>query len=46
MPKGEGDADPASERRPARILAAFIMTGLCFLALPGTLLGVWNVLHF
>ncbi len=37
-------ADPAPERRAARVLAAFILTGLCFLALPGTLLGVWNLL--
>src|SRR6516164_4175000 len=37
-------ADPAPERRAARMLAAFILTGLCFLALPGTLLGVWNLL--
>jgi uncharacterized protein involved in response to NO len=37
-------ADPAPERRAARLLAAFILTGLCFLALPGTLLGVWNLL--
>jgi hypothetical protein len=37
-------ADPAPERRAARMLGAFIMTGLCFLALPGTLLGVWNLL--
>jgi hypothetical protein len=37
-------ADPAPERRAARMLAAFILTGFCFLALPGTLLGVWNLL--
>src|SRR6516225_10988514 len=37
-------ADPAPERRAARMLAAFILTGLCFLGLPGTLLGVWNLL--
>jgi len=37
-------ADPAPERHAARMLGAFIMTGLCFLALPGTLLGVWNLL--
>jgi uncharacterized protein involved in response to NO len=37
-------ADPAPERRAARVLAAFILTGLCFLALPGTLLGVWNLI--
>lgn len=39
-----GGADPAPERRAGRMLAAFIITGLVFLALPGTLLGVWNLL--
>ncbi len=37
-------ADPAPERRAARVLAAFILSGLAFLALPGTLLGVWNLI--
>ncbi len=37
-------ADPAPERRAARLLAAFVLTGLAFLALPGTLLGVWNLI--
>lgn len=37
-------ADPAPERRAGKMLAAFIFTGLAFLALPGTLLGVWNLL--
>jgi len=32
--------DPAQERRTARLLAAFILTGLVFAILPGTLLGV------
>jgi len=36
--------DPLPERRAARYLAAFIATGLIFVALPGTLLGVWNLL--
>lgn len=36
--------DPLPERRAARILSAFILTGLVFVALPGTLLGVWNLL--
>jgi len=36
--------DPAPERRASRMLAAFIVTGLLFLAFPGTLLGVWNLL--
>ncbi len=37
-------ADPSPERHTARALAAFILTGLAFLALPGTFLGVWNLL--
>src|SRR5579875_128965 len=37
-------ADPSPERRAARALAAFILTGLAFLALPGTFLGVWNLM--
>jgi hypothetical protein len=37
-------ADPLPERRLARLLAAFIASGLLFLVLPGTLLGVWNLL--
>ena len=41
---GADYADPAPERRAARMLAVFILTGLCFVALPGTLLGVWNLL--
>lgn len=36
--------DPLPERRAARALSAFIATGLVFVALPGTLLGVWNLL--
>jgi uncharacterized protein involved in response to NO len=36
-------ADPGPERRAGRMLAAFIASGLVFLALPGTLLGVWNL---
>jgi uncharacterized protein involved in response to NO len=36
--------DPAPERKAARVLAAFILTGLVFVALPGTFLGVWNLL--
>ena len=36
--------DPLPERRAARALSAFILTGLAFVALPGTLLGVWNLL--
>lgn len=37
-------ADPAPERQAARALAAFILAGLVFLALPGTFLGVWNLI--
>lgn len=37
-------ADPSPERRAARALAAFILAGLAFLALPGTFLGVWNLI--
>lgn len=37
-------ADPLPERRLARLLAAFIAAGLVFLVLPGTLVGVWNLL--
>jgi hypothetical protein len=36
--------DPLPERQAARFLAAFIVTGLVFVLLPGTLLGVWNLL--
>ncbi|HVB58610.1 MAG TPA: NnrS family protein [Candidatus Acidoferrales bacterium] len=36
--------DPLPERRAARALAAFIATGLVFVFLPGTVLGVWNLL--
>ncbi|MCW5979642.1 MAG: NnrS family protein [Bryobacteraceae bacterium] len=37
-------ADPLPERRRARLLAGFIAVGLLFMVLPGTLLGVWNLL--
>lgn len=37
-------ADPGPERRAAKALAAFVLTGLAFLALPGTFLGVWNLI--
>lgn len=37
--------DPAWERKSARALAAFILSGIFFLALPGTFLGVWNLLQ-
>src|ERR1051326_1426287 len=35
--------DPVPERRLARLLAAFVVTGLFYMLLPGTLLGVWNL---
>jgi uncharacterized protein involved in response to NO len=38
-------ADPLPERRLARLLGAFIATGLFFLVFPGTLLGVWNLIN-
>jgi len=41
---GSSLPDPAPERRLARLLAAFIVAGLVFLVLPGTLVGVWNLL--
>jgi uncharacterized protein involved in response to NO len=37
-------ADPGPERRAAKALAFFILFGLVFLALPGTFLGVWNLI--
>lgn len=37
-------ADPAPERQAARLLAAFVAVGLFFLVLPGTLIGVGNLL--
>src|SRR3982751_364452 len=37
-------ADPLPERRLARLLAAFLVTGIVFLVAPGTLLGVWNLI--
>ena len=36
-------ADPLPERRVARLLAAYVATGLFFMVLPGTLVGVWNL---
>lgn len=35
--------DPLPERRLARLLAAHIVAGLFFMVLPGTVLGVWNL---
>ncbi len=42
---GADYADPAPERQAARALAAFIAGGLAFLAFPGTILGVWNLIE-
>ena len=36
-------ADPLPERRLARLLGAFVATGVFFMVLPGTVLGVWNL---
>lgn len=42
---GKNDyADPAPERRAGKMLAAYIISGLCFFTLPGTFLGVWNLI--
>jgi len=34
----------ARERGLSRLLMAYISTGLAFLVLPGTLIGVWNLI--
>lgn len=39
------DAARARESALARLLIAFISTGLLFMLLPGTFLGVWNLLQ-
>ena len=43
-PAGGDLADPKPERQVARLLGAFVGAGLFFLVLPGTLVGVWNLL--
>jgi len=40
MPPGP---DPLPERRLARLLAAFVVSGMFFMVFPGTVLGVWNL---
>jgi hypothetical protein len=35
---------PDTERKLERVLAAYILSGLLFMLLPGTFLGVWNLL--
>jgi len=38
-------ADPAPERQAGKMLAAYIATGLFFFILPGTFIGVWNLIE-
>lgn len=38
------DARIANERQSQRIVTAFVASGLIFMLLPGTFLGVWNLL--
>lgn len=38
-------ADPAPERQAGKVLAAYIATGLFFFVLPGTFIGVWNLVE-
>lgn len=35
---------PAREARLSRVLTAYVVTGLLFMLLPGTFLGVWNLI--
>lgn len=35
----------AGERRSQQLVTAFVVTGLLFMLLPGTFLGVWNLLN-
>ena len=35
--------DPVPERRLARLLAAYLVSGLFFMILPGTVFSVWNL---
>lgn len=35
----------AAERHSQRLVTAFVITGLLFMLLPGTFLGVWNLLN-
>jgi len=35
----------AGERRSQHLITAFVITGLLFMLLPGTFLGVWNLLN-
>jgi uncharacterized protein involved in response to NO len=42
--ESENGARIAGERRSQRLVTAFVMSGLVFMLLPGTFLGVWNLL--
>lgn len=42
---GKDSARVIMERRSQRLVSAFVLTGLFFLLLPGTFLGVWNLLE-
>jgi len=43
MPESEA-ARATAERRSQHLVTAFVVTGLLFMLLPGTFLGVWNLL--
>jgi len=38
------DARIRGERRSQRVVTAFVLSGLVFMLLPGSFLGVWNLL--
>ncbi|MGB6191883.1 MAG: NnrS family protein [Terracidiphilus sp.] len=42
--ESENGARIAGERRSQRLVTAFVISGLAFMLLPGTFLGVWNLL--
>lgn len=41
--RGSDSAAAQRERKSSRLLIAFVSAGLCFMLLPGTFLGVWNL---
>ena len=41
-----GTARIDGERRSQRLVTAFVISGLVFMLLPGTFLGVWNLIDF
>src|SRR5512138_797532 len=43
-PKEAFDATGAREERLSRLLVLYVVTGLAFMLLPGTFLGVWNLI--